>query len=140
MNSSRWPAKRRRTAAQSGAAAPRLALLPELLRTASTHPEERIQHLALAFPTLRRAGGVQPWQPHALDAWACGPLPGEDALHAARFVLALWDNAEIWSCGRFDAIEALAVWDGPHRGAFLTWVAPLFLRLIHHRTERLGRG
>ncbi len=58
-----------------------------------------------------------------LDAWASGALPSENALHAARFVLALWDNAERWCCGRFDAVEAMTVWDGPHRGAFLTWVA-----------------
>jgi hypothetical protein len=121
MHSSRWPSRRR---SRSGTAPAALAPLPGPSRAAgATHPEERIQQLALTFPALRRAAGVQPWQPHQLDVWACGPLPGEGALHAARFVLALWDNAGAWCCGRFDAIEALAAWDGPHRGAFLTWVA-----------------
>jgi hypothetical protein len=82
-----------------------------------------IERLALSFPTLHEAAGVCPWEAVRLDAWACGPAPGSGALHAARFVLAVWDNAAEWRCGRFDAVEALASWDAPHRGAFLTWVA-----------------
>jgi hypothetical protein len=82
-----------------------------------------IERLALSFPTLRRAPGVYPWAAPQLDAWAAGPAPGDGALDAARFVLAVWDNHHSWRCGRFDVVEALSVWDAPHRGAFLTWVA-----------------
>jgi hypothetical protein len=43
------------------------------------------------------------------------------ALHAARFVLALWNSHVDWECGRFDAVRALGTWDQAHRVAFLVW-------------------
>lgn len=77
--------------------------------------------LAAGFPTLERAPGVRPFDPEALDAWAAGPVPGAGALHAARFMLTLWNNRVAWSAGPFDAVEALAAWDQAHRAAFLRW-------------------
>lgn len=82
-----------------------------------------IERLALSFPALWHAQGVRPWEALQLDAWASSPTLADGALHAARFVLAVWDNSYAWRCGHFDAMEALSVWDAPHRGAFLTWVA-----------------
>lgn len=83
----------------------------------------KIRNLALRFPTLRRAEGLQPWQPVAFDAWAARYAPGAGALHAARFLLALWNGQAEWSCGRFDAVDALATWDRAHRTAFLAWAS-----------------
>lgn len=86
-------------------------------------PEHRIRKLALSFPTLRDAyGGVLPWKAADLDRFACEPV-SDGARHAARFVLAVWDNAGGWGCGRFDVIEAMAVWDPDHRAAFLAWAS-----------------
>jgi hypothetical protein len=81
-----------------------------------------ISTLAHSFPTLHAARGLTPWRPEELDRWACGPVPGSGALHAARFVLAVWSSHADWECGRFDAVRALGAWDEAHRAAFLTWV------------------
>lgn len=77
--------------------------------------------LACTFPTLARADGVRPFDAEVLDAWAAGPVPGSGPLHAARFLLALWNNHARWRAGRFDAVEALCAWDRDHREAFLRW-------------------
>jgi hypothetical protein len=82
---------------------------------------DKIQQLVNAFPTLRNAGGIEPWNPHEFDGWACGGAAGDGAKHAARFVLAVWDNAGGWRCGQFDVVEAFSVWDPTHRSAFLAW-------------------
>jgi hypothetical protein len=85
-------------------------------------PEVKVQQLASAFPTLLGADGINPWDPNGLDAWACGPAPGHGARHAARFVLAVWNNDAEWECGRFDVVEALSVWGDGQRSVFLAWV------------------
>lgn len=90
-------------------------------------PGNRAEHsmttLARSFPTLGPALGVAPWSPEELEAWACGPIPGSGALHAARFVLTVWNSHAAWACGRFDALLALGAWDRQHRAAFLAWAA-----------------
>jgi hypothetical protein len=83
----------------------------------------KMSALARSFPTLHAAQGVVPWQPEDLDRWASGPVPGSGALHAARFVLAVWNSRIEWECGRFDAVNALSAWDDAHRAAFRSWVA-----------------
>jgi hypothetical protein len=79
-----------------------------------------IEELALCFPSLQGAAGVQPWDPNQLDAWAC-----DGASHAQRvtiqLLLAVWNLETTWDCGRFDLMEGLALWDLPHRVAFLHW-------------------
>lgn len=75
--------------------------------------------LVESFPTLK--GVLDQWNPETLDTWADGPAPGTGALHAARFVLAVWNPRTEWKCGRFDLMEALHCWDDDHREAFLTW-------------------
>ena len=83
--------------------------------------DDRISTLADSFPTLRFAPGVRLWDSGTLDEWANGPDPGDGARHAARFVLAVWDNGTQWQSGRFDVVEALAVWDHEHKRAFRAW-------------------
>ena len=86
-------------------------------------PVEHITLLARSFPTLaRQADGLAPWDADELDRWTCGPVPGSGALHAARFVLAVWRDAP-WECGPFDVVSAMAAWDEHHRAAFLAWAA-----------------
>ncbi len=102
--------------------------------------------LALSFPTLRGADGVEPFDPVVLDEWACGPAPCHGGLLAARFVLAVfhgsagrvgkrrktperdeWRGAHRfsvdtqWRCGIFDIVDALGTWDHAHRSAFVAW-------------------
>ncbi|MCO5164808.1 MAG: hypothetical protein M9894_27765 [Planctomycetes bacterium] len=79
--------------------------------------------LARSFPALHVASGLAPWRPEELEQWACGPVPGSGALHAARFVLSVWNSHADWECGRFDAVRALGAWDQAHRAAFLAWAA-----------------
>jgi hypothetical protein len=82
---------------------------------------DALSALARSFPTLSAAPGLTPWRPEELDEWAAGPVPGSGALHAARFVLAVWRPLGEWACGPFDVMRALGAWDGPHREAFLAW-------------------
>jgi hypothetical protein len=104
---------------------------------------DRMALLCDTFPTLSRAEGVQPFDPEAFDAWACGPVPCHGATYAARFVLAVWSGRTgkvgkprrreswdgewrfpvdlPWRCGPFDIIDALSTWDGVHRAAFVAW-------------------
>lgn len=77
--------------------------------------------LAESFPTLCRAPGVRPFDAEVLDTWASGPAPSSGAFHAARFVLAVFNNRAPWQCGRFDIVEAMWTWDAAHRQAFLGW-------------------
>lgn len=86
----------------------------------SPHP---MSALARSFPTLTAAKGLEPWSPEELEAWACGPVPGSGALHAARFVLAVWNANASWECGGFEVVKALGAWDAAHRAAFLSWAA-----------------
>ena len=83
----------------------------------------RMARLAFAFPSLRGAPGIEPWDPSILDHWADQQRRSSSERHAARFLLAVWDGFAEWRCGRFDAMAAVSVWDPVHRGAFLTWAA-----------------
>jgi hypothetical protein len=76
--------------------------------------------LARSLPCLKRVfEEVHPWDAVWLDRWACSASHGERA--SAQFILAVWDPAQEWRCGRFDAMDALRVWDEGHRAAFLAW-------------------
>jgi hypothetical protein len=97
--------------------------------------------LAITFPTLDKAKGIEPFIPTELDAWACGPTC-HGAEYAARFVLAVFygrmgrihkprqrkDEGVYrfpvetpWRCGPFDAVDAMSTWDTTHRAAFVAW-------------------
>ncbi|MBX9580250.1 MAG: hypothetical protein K2X87_08070 [Gemmataceae bacterium] len=83
----------------------------------------RLQALAGTFPSLRAAPGASPWDPHALDGWACDVgLPPVPAF-SAQFVLAVCDPWLDWDSGPFDLMEAMAAWDAAHRAAFRAWAA-----------------
>ena len=106
--------------------------------------------LALSFPTLRGADGVDPFDPVALDEWACS-VASHGGVLAAQFVLAVfhgragrvgkrrktpekdaWFGAHRfnvdthWHCGIFDIVDALGTWDHAHRAAFVSWVEDPF--------------
>lgn len=87
---------------------------------------DKMLSLATRFPTLA-ACPLTTWDAHAFDAWAVGPQATAGSMHAARFVLAVWNAQGAWKVGRFDAVDALAGWDAEHRAAFVDWAsAPWF--------------
>lgn len=78
--------------------------------------------LASSFPSLKGKPGVEPWGPHLLDKWACGPEPRLGARCAARFVLSVWDPVHEWRCGTFCLEMSLVAWDAEHRAVFAEWI------------------
>lgn len=95
-----------------------------------TQKSEEILALLRRFPTLKHAveaGDLgrlaKGWSPRELELWAyCSPAASSGGVHAAAFVLGVWDKAHAYACGRFDCHSAMAVWDEVHRRAFLDWV------------------
>lgn len=80
--------------------------------------------LARRFPTLAaQADGLHPFDPERLDRWASGPVPSSGALHAASFVLGVFNPRADWRCGKFDALAAIGTWDRAHHAAFVAWIA-----------------
>lgn len=81
----------------------------------------RMSALALSFPSLRYADGIAPWEPDPFARWLRSGAPGHGAKCAGQFVLSVWSPSTRWKSGRFDLHEGLAIWDEPHRAAFLAW-------------------
>ncbi len=79
--------------------------------------------MAMAFPTLRDAAGVAPWNPNRLDIWASEEADSPEAIAAAQFLLSRWNPGCEWECGGFDPHRAFAAWDSPHRLAYLDWAS-----------------
>jgi hypothetical protein len=84
--------------------------------------KEKMTALAETFPCMRGVPGVDPWEPEELNRWAAGPASSGEK-QVVRFLLSVWNRYEEWECGRFDAMEALLVWDAENRKAFATWAA-----------------
>ena len=78
--------------------------------------------IAIRFPSLVDAKGVMPWSPNDLDEWTAESRCDIQAVHAARFILAKWNPACDWACGRFDIRTAIECWDRSHRITFLEQV------------------
>lgn len=83
--------------------------------------EKKMTTFALTFPSVAKASGVNLWDANTFDRWAAETPISHGELVTARFLLAVWDSNHQWRCGRFDAMEALQVWDPRHRDAFLAW-------------------
>jgi hypothetical protein len=86
------------------------------------NPGHKIIELARTFPSLKRVlDELKPFDAPAFDRRASGGLSHGERV-TAQFLLAVWDpDYDDWQCGRFDVMEALRVWDEPHRAAFLDW-------------------
>ncbi len=105
----------------------------------------RMTELALSFPALETADGVEPFDQIALDEWARSAA-SHGGMLAAQFVLAVFHgraghvgkprktperdewhgkyrfNVDThWRCGIFDIVDALGTWDHAHRAAFVAW-------------------
>ena len=88
-----------------------------------TNPKAKMVAFARTFPSLVKAMGVKPWDAHAFDRWATETPLSHGELLTARFLLAVWDPATTWPCGRFELMDAMRVWDDRHRAAFLAWAS-----------------
>jgi hypothetical protein len=85
--------------------------------------ETEFMMMAMAFPTLREAEGVTPWNPNRLDIWAAEEADSPEAIAAAQFLLSQWNPGCQWECGRFNPQQAFRYWDSPHRLAYLEWAS-----------------
>jgi hypothetical protein len=84
--------------------------------------KKRIEDLALTFPSLKGKPGVRPWDANTVDDWTSGEEASHGERITGRFILAVYNPNFAWRSGRFDLMEALAVWDEAHYRAFLAWV------------------
>ena len=64
--------------------------------------------------------GMKPWDAKRLESAFEGSSHGERCV--IQFLLNVWDPGNAWACGKFDAIDAVSVWDDRQREAFLFWV------------------
>lgn len=58
---------------------------------------EQIVRLARSFPTLRDAGGLDPWDAVQFLDWALSPACTSGSWHASMFVLSVWNQSTDWS-------------------------------------------
>lgn len=94
----------------------------------SSMPQVKMTQLARRFPqfalpagTKCDVHGVDPFDAAFLARSCRGWSHGEVCV--VQFLVTLYDpGAEDWPCGRFDVMEALAVWDTPNREVFTAWV------------------
>ena len=103
---------------------PTLPSSPSALRpVAVLHPpyDLRIAVLAWRFPSLSWLDGIHPWDPKRLVRALLMRSHPAAALHSARFVLSVWNPAQVSALGAFDMHQALAAWDDAHRAAFAEW-------------------
>jgi hypothetical protein len=83
---------------------------------------EKMTVFAETFPSVRNAFGIHPFDADEFNRWAQGPVSHGERV-TARFLLAVWDPVIEWEAGKFDLMEALRIWDPPHREAFLAWAS-----------------
>lgn len=90
------------------------------LPTSTTADPQRLLELARSFPSLRDCP-LERWDAAVFDDWAADVCDDDDARHAARFVLSLWNDAWPWKVGRFDVHRAVRRWDEAHRSVVVLW-------------------
>lgn len=88
-------------------------------------PNLRMTGLALRFPALRGAPGIEPWNACLLDDWAPSASSGE--LWAASFLLwAVWNADGPWRTPPFSLRDAWGIWDDGNREAAMSWLRDPF--------------
>ena len=76
--------------------------------------------LVASFHTLSEYPSEGPFEALRFQRWA-KHTQSSGGLHAARFVLSLWNPSGRWAIGRFDLVHAMGVWDPSMRESFLAW-------------------
>lgn len=85
--------------------------------------EAKMTTLAYSFQSMARAPHVKLWDANSFDRWANETSLSHGELVTAQFLLTVWEPNNSWLCGTFDMMDALRVWDTPHRAAFLAWAS-----------------
>lgn len=67
-----------------------------------------------------RKPGADPWDALKLDKSYQGASHGEKC--TISFLLNVWSPGDDWSCGKFDLMDAIGVWDEDQLAAFRIWV------------------
>lgn len=100
--------------------------------------DEKISQLAMTFPSLRGAPGVEPWDALALLKWTRVASHGEAI--AAKFVLGVWNPSTDWDkvaedngllkdgghVAPFDLFEAMNCLDHESIAAISAWIRKPF--------------
>ncbi len=81
--------------------------------------EERLPSLALRFPCLEGALGLEPWDTARLHAWIAGQGEGGAAWHAGLLLLNLWGEGP-WP--PFDMLAAARTWEDGDKQMFINWL------------------
>lgn len=88
-------------------------------------PDEKAELLCDAFHCLHRKPGTSPFNADELDEWA-STVASSGERHAARFVLAVYNQYAEWESGPFNVVQAMNAWDDRNREAFRLWAAQPF--------------
>lgn len=91
---------------------------------------QNMMALVQSFPSLKRDavyyrknGPSFEFDARKLNCWARSAAVTSGSLHAALFILSVWDPSHRWTAGRFNVCRAFQVWDEPHCDAFRAWAA-----------------
>lgn len=96
---------------------------------------QTITELAMSFPSLRKAPGIEPWEPIELLRWAA-TIASHGERASAQFVLGVWNPTTDWDhvaeqnkiIGNsdtflpFDLFDAVMIWDAEHVAAVVKWM------------------
>lgn len=107
---------------------------PDLTKELETKPRDKrfemLQQLALSFPSLRNANGIDPWNLELLegfvsrqmnlaaDSWDEGNPTPLHAAWAGLFVFSLIDPYDL----NFIFVQAMAAFDEPHKEVIRKWM------------------
>lgn len=96
-------------------------------RARREEPAVIASEIAKLFPDLRRAPGVDPWNPAALDLWAMSDAMGANSKPNVRFVLSLWSggDGDNWKVGTFTLFDVKLL-DGTGFKVVQAWFANPF--------------
>lgn len=91
-------------------------------------PAEIISILAKQFPVLKKAPGLDPWNPTTLDEWAASDRQSPGTRAVVRFLLSVWNGSpDVWKSGPF-LMRDLERLDDENLEVWKTWAArPFFL-------------
>ncbi len=65
--------------------------------------------------------GASPFDALKLNESFNGASHGEKV--SINFLLNVWNPGEEWTSGKFDALDALGIWDNTKRAAFVEWAS-----------------
>lgn len=81
---------------------------------------QRMLSLVWSFPCLQRCP-LTSWDAKKFASWAWEKCHSSGELHAARFILNVWNPKTHWRLGKFDMMRALGTWNANNRRGFLEW-------------------